>query len=82
MRSKCLRYNCSSDLVFTVIVYKSVDDAVLFLKTKFNFSEKVAVTHIDLELEADFENENLKGFVDLSVTKIDETYDHIVWYWL
>lgn len=55
---------------------------VLCLKIKYNcnkFLEKVAVTHIDIELDADFENEKLKGFVDLSITKIDESCDHIVW---
>lgn len=52
------------------------------LKIKYNFIyflEKVAVHHIDIQLVADFQNEKLKGFVDLSITKIDESYDHIVW---
>lgn len=33
---------------------------------------------MNIELLADFENEKLKGFVDLSITKIDESCDHIV----
>lgn len=50
------------------------------IKYNYNyFLEKVAVTHIDIELAADFKNEKLKGFVDLSITKIDESCDHIVW---
>ncbi|XP_026811810.1 leukotriene A-4 hydrolase [Rhopalosiphum maidis] len=44
----------------------------------YSLPEKVAVTHIDIELTADFENEKLKGFVDLSITKIDESCDHII----
>lgn len=43
-----------------------------------NFSEKVAVNHIHIELTADFENTKLTGFVDLSLIKKDETCDHIV----
>lgn len=42
--------------------------------------DKVAINHIDIELTADFNNEKLKGFVDLSVTKIDESCNYIVWY--
>jgi len=52
-----------------------------FFKLKYNYNyfiEKVAVTHIDIELAADFKNEKLKGFVDLSITKIDDSCDHIV----
>lgn len=49
------------------------------LKIKlYYFLEKVAVHHIDIQLAADFQNEKLKGFVDLSINKIDESYDHIV----
>lgn len=55
---------------------------VLCVKIKCNytnFSEKVAVNHIHIELAADFENTKLTGFVDLSLIKMDETCDHIVW---
>lgn len=45
-----------------------------------NVLEKVAISHIDIELVADFKNEKLKGFVDLNITKIDENCDRIVWY--
>lgn len=44
-----------------------------------NFFEEVVVTHIDIELAADFENDKLKVFADLSITKIDESCDCIVW---
>lgn len=43
------------------------------------FIEKVAVSHIDINLAADFKNEKLKGFVDLSITKVDDSCEHIVW---
>jgi len=31
-----------------------------------------------MELAADFENKKLRGFVDLSIIKFDETCDYIV----
>ncbi|VVC29461.1 Peptidase M1, leukotriene A4 hydrolase/aminopeptidase C-terminal,Armadillo-type [Cinara cedri] len=44
----------------------------------YSLPEKVAVSHIHLELTADFKNEKLKGFVDLSIIKNDESCDHII----
>lgn len=32
-----------------------------------------------MELAADFENKKLKGFVDLSIIKIDASCNYIVW---
>ncbi|KAF0747621.1 leukotriene A-4 hydrolase [Aphis craccivora] len=40
--------------------------------------KKVVVTHIDKELATDFENDTLQVFVDLSITKIDESCDYII----
>ncbi|XP_050524894.1 leukotriene A-4 hydrolase [Daktulosphaira vitifoliae] len=44
----------------------------------YSLPERVAVSHINLELEVDFTNEKLKGFVDLSINKIDEQCNQII----